>query len=447
MTAQAINFALHLIKLMTILLSYMSKVTKAQRAIKVSLLLVDQGRKALKDFKVFKAQLDPLAYKVMLAQKAKKALLVNRAVKEHKVYRVPLVLAHKVNKGFKVIKAKLVRKAFKVLLVRRAIKAKLAHKGFKAQKELVLKALKVYKGIKAKLAHKEFRALLVCRVTKVLLAHRAIRELLGHKAIKVLLGHKAFRALLGHRAIKVLLVLKAIKVLLVLKVNKDLKAIKVLLGHKAIKVLLAHRVTKVLLVLKVNKDLKAINTVFEIKNRNDTLDIIKLDASGPISLVTDGDGNIGGPYTWQFSTSGSVTFPDSSIQTTAFTANPTVNLLNVKQVIETTNALSSATGTVTHNCALGHIFVHSSVSANFTPNFTNVTIPVNSAAAFTLVINQGATAYVANAVQIGGVAQTVNWLGSTTAPAGNANKKDVISFSVVNNNGTWITLGQLTSFG
>jgi hypothetical protein len=189
------------------------------------------------------------------------------------------------------------------------------------------------------------------------------------------------------------------------------------------------------------------NTVFEIKNRNDALDIIKLDASGPISLVTDGDGNIGGPYTWQFSTSGSVTFPDSTTQTTAFTANPTVNILNVKEVIETTNALSSATGTVTHNCALGHIFVHSSVSANFTANFTDVTIPANTATAFTLVINQSSTAYVANLVQIGGVAQTVNWQGSTTEPAGNANKKDVISFSVVNNNGTFITLGQLTTFG
>ncbi len=134
---------------------------------------------------------------------------------------------------------------------------------------------------------------------------------------------------------------------------------------------------------------------------------------------------------------------DSAVVFTSVTSN----ILNIKQVIETTNALSSATGTLTHDCALGHIFVHSSVSANFTPNFTNVTIPANNAAAFTLVINQGSTAYVANAVQIGGVAQTVNWQGSTTAPAGNANKKDVISFSVVNNNGTWITLGQLTSFG
>jgi hypothetical protein len=122
------------------------------------------------------------------------------------------------------------------------------------------------------------------------------------------------------------------------------------------------------------------------------------------------------------------------------------NVLNVKNVFETTNALSAATGTVAHNCALGQIFVHSSISANFTANFTNVTLPANNATAFTLVLNQGGTAYVPTAVQIGGQAQTVNWQGGTQ-PAGSANKKDVVSFSVVNNNGTFITLGQLTTFG
>jgi hypothetical protein len=122
------------------------------------------------------------------------------------------------------------------------------------------------------------------------------------------------------------------------------------------------------------------------------------------------------------------------------------NVLNVKNVFETTNALSAATGTVVHNCALGQIFVHSSISANFTANFTNVTLPANNATSFTLVLNQGGTAYVPTAVQIGGQAQTVNWQGGTQ-PAGSANKKDVVSFSVVNNNGTFITLGQLTTFG
>lgn len=142
---------------------------------------------------------------------------------------------------------------------------------------------------------------------------------------------------------------------------------------------------------------------------------------------------------------------DRQSQNVSFTGNISTSLITandlfIKQVVESTNSLSSATGTVIHDCSIGHIFVHSSISANFTANFTNTNIPANNATAFTLVLNQGGTAYVPTAVQVGGQAQTVNWQGGTQ-PGGNANKKDVVSFSVINNNGTWITLGQLTSFG
>jgi hypothetical protein len=171
---------------------------------------------------------------------------------------------------------------------------------------------------------------------------------------------------------------------------------------------------------------------------------VKLSSTGDV-VINSNDG-IGNTSQWVFGTNGAIGFPDSTYQTTAFTTSPSLNALNVKQVFESTNALSSATGTVTHNCAVGHIFVHSIISANFTANFTNVTIPANNATSFTLVLNQGGTAYVPTAVQIGGQAQTVVWQGGSQ-PAGSANKKDVVSFSVVNNSGTWITLGQLTTFG
>jgi hypothetical protein len=171
---------------------------------------------------------------------------------------------------------------------------------------------------------------------------------------------------------------------------------------------------------------------------------VKLASTGDI-VINSNDGT-GNTSQWMFGTNGAIGFPDSTYQTTAFTTSPSLNALNVKQVFESTNALSAATGTVTHDCALGHIFVHSSISANFTANFTNVTIPASNATSFTLVLNQGGTAYVPTAVQIGGQAQTVVWQGGTQ-PAGSANKKDVVSFSVVNNAGTWITLGQLTTFG
>ncbi len=157
-------------------------------------------------------------------------------------------------------------------------------------------------------------------------------------------------------------------------------------------------------------------------------------------------GNISGSlYVGSSITTGGANGDISNVNT-VYTSVVSANDLFIKQVFESTNALANATGTVTHNCALGHIFVHATPSANFTANFTDVIIPSNNATAFTLVINQGGTAYVPTAVQVNSQAQTVSWQGGTQ-PAGNANKKDVVTFSVVNNNGTWITLGQLTTFG
>jgi len=58
---------------------------------------------------------------------------------------------------------------------------------------------------------------------------------------------------------------------------------------------------------------------------------------------------------------------------------------------------------------------------------------------------QGGTARIANAVSIGGSAQTINWQGGAE-PTGTANGVDVISFSILNNSGTYTVLGQLVDF-
>jgi hypothetical protein len=108
---------------------------------------------------------------------------------------------------------------------------------------------------------------------------------------------------------------------------------------------------------------------------------------------------------------------------------------------------STATGVVTHDCAINKVFVHSSISADFTANLTNLNLAAGTATNITLVLNQDATAYICNALQIGGVAQTINWQGSSSAPTGNSNKKDVMSFSILNVAGTYTVLGQLVSFG
>jgi hypothetical protein len=62
------------------------------------------------------------------------------------------------------------------------------------------------------------------------------------------------------------------------------------------------------------------------------------------------------------------------------------------------------------------------------------------------VLNQGGTAYIANAVQIQASAQTIKW-SANTVPTGNTNAVDVVSFSIFNNSGTYTVLGQLSTFG
>ncbi len=114
-------------------------------------------------------------------------------------------------------------------------------------------------------------------------------------------------------------------------------------------------------------------------------------------------------------------------------------------VKESFAAKSSATGTVTHDCVTSSIFYHTSPSDNWTANFTSLNLSASYATSVTMVISQGGTAYLPTAVQIEGSVQTLNWQGNTT-PSGTASRNNVVTFSILNNGGTYIVLGQLVSF-
>ena len=122
-------------------------------------------------------------------------------------------------------------------------------------------------------------------------------------------------------------------------------------------------------------------------------------------------------------------------------------LTTLKQTTEVLNTKTSATGTVTHDFSTGAIWYHSSISANFTANFTNVPTTNDRSIVLTLILNQGATAYVPNAVQIAGVAQTINWIGATGTPSGNDYQTDIVSFTLIRTASAWTVLGSLTTFG
>ena len=108
--------------------------------------------------------------------------------------------------------------------------------------------------------------------------------------------------------------------------------------------------------------------------------------------------------------------------------------------------ITGATGTVTHNCWWGHVWYHTGVAADFTANITNLGLEQEDATNVAIVINQGNTGYIPNAIEIAGVAQTITWNGNST-PSATDNGIDTFSFTIMNRGGTYIVLGQMVSFG
>jgi hypothetical protein len=125
-----------------------------------------------------------------------------------------------------------------------------------------------------------------------------------------------------------------------------------------------------------------------------------------------------------------------------------LNVGGLTTLAETTKVLntkSSSTGTVTHDFSTGDIWYHDFISGEFTANFTNVPTTDNRIIVCTLILSQGTTARIP-AIQINGLAATINWLGGGS-PTGNADKIDIVSFTLIRRPSAWTVLGSLTSYG
>ena len=114
-------------------------------------------------------------------------------------------------------------------------------------------------------------------------------------------------------------------------------------------------------------------------------------------------------------------------------------------VHEKFSSFASLSGVVSLDASTSQIFYITTPGDNWTPNLLNLNLTSTYATAVTFVISQGATAYYPNALQIGGVAQTINWQGNQT-PTPTANRVDTVTFSIFNNSGTYTVLGQMTGF-
>jgi len=107
---------------------------------------------------------------------------------------------------------------------------------------------------------------------------------------------------------------------------------------------------------------------------------------------------------------------------------------------------SAGTGSVTFDTTNNSIFYNNGPIANITANFTNVSTTNDRATSVTVILSQSATPRTISAVQINSTSSTINWANKTT-PTPNANQHDIFGFSLIRSGSTWITLGQMSTYG
>ena len=176
--------------------------------------------------------------------------------------------------------------------------------------------------------------------------------------------------------------------------------------------------------------------------------IVKADGSGNISAAVAGTDYSTFDGAFSSLTSKPTTLAGYGITDAANTSAETTFTADVKfdtGVEEKFATLTGSTGVVAHDCDNGHVFYHTGAAGDITANFTNLGSTQEYATNLTVIINQGATPYEVTAVQIGGAAQTINWQGGS-APTGNANGIDSFSFTILNDGGTYVVLGQMVDF-
>ena len=127
------------------------------------------------------------------------------------------------------------------------------------------------------------------------------------------------------------------------------------------------------------------------------------------------------------------------------TVNKISNLGGVNEKLSSIN--TNISGVQNFDCANNYVFYVNNVVGPFTPNLQNFVVPANTATSVTIFIDQGASANITTGnILIGAANLAINWQGGA-APTGTASKKDIVTLSILNVNGSNTVIGQLVSFG
>jgi hypothetical protein len=151
------------------------------------------------------------------------------------------------------------------------------------------------------------------------------------------------------------------------------------------------------------------------------------------------------------SSGSSGTSPSSDLTLSgALTVNATASFNGTTVLAETIEVINTSPGatssTVVYDFTTGLNWYHSSINTNYTANFINLPTIDNRVVTAIIVINQGGTAYIPQAVKISGVSQTIKWAGGTAS--GTPNQIDIVGFTFIRSSGSWSqVLGQINTFG
>jgi len=156
--------------------------------------------------------------------------------------------------------------------------------------------------------------------------------------------------------------------------------------------------------------------------------------------ITAGNADLGNTVTANYFTS------NLGITANAVTVNGLFTSGETTEVVTASGALSASV--TNYNLSSSATFYHSSVTlgANWTANFQNVPTTDNRSVIVTVVVIQGVTPYIPNAVQIDGASQTIKWTNGS-APTGKASAVDIFSFGLIRTSSAWAqVLGSYTTY-
>lgn len=140
------------------------------------------------------------------------------------------------------------------------------------------------------------------------------------------------------------------------------------------------------------------------------------------------------------------TTPSNTFTNLTVSANASFNgLTQVQQLDLPYTAKTAATGTVTHDCSVGQVFYHTSISGNFTPNFTNLGLSSGYVTEIKLYLVQSSSSRTVTSMQIGGVTKTINWYNAVN-PTYSTNAVDVVTFEILLVNTTYTVFGKVEKY-